>query len=176
MAAIALLVISGPVGVGKTTLANELSELLERRGFAHSVVDLDGLAATYPRPADDQFGSRLALTNLREVWANCAAAGSRNLIIARVIETRHQLAELECCIPDSKAVVCQLRASDQTLIDRVKARELGTGRDWHVARALDLARSLQRSAPADFTVDTESRPLPDIAKEIAARVEWIAED
>jgi hypothetical protein len=27
------------------------------------------------------------LTNLRSVWRNCAAAGAKNLVLARVIET-----------------------------------------------------------------------------------------
>ena len=86
-----LLVISGPVGVGKTTVGNELSTSLERRRVAHTFIDLDTLAETYPRPPGDRFGNRLALLNLRDVWINCAAAGSRNLIVARVVETRDAL-------------------------------------------------------------------------------------
>lgn len=84
--ALPLLVISGPVGVGKTTVGNEVSNVLNRQGIAHTFIDIDSLAETYPRPPDDRFGNRLALLNLRDVWANCVAAGSRNLIVARVVE------------------------------------------------------------------------------------------
>ena len=65
-----LLIISGPVGVGKTTTAEELSAILEGEEVDHSFVDLDGLAKTYPRPPDDRFGVRIALRNLRAVWAH----------------------------------------------------------------------------------------------------------
>lgn len=164
-----LLVISGPVGVGKTTVGNEVSTSLERRGVAHTFIDLDALAATYPRPPDDRFGNRLALLNLRHVWINCAAAGSRNLIVDRVVETQRDLAAIERAVPNSKAVVCQLRADDEKLLRRVRMREVGSRRDWHEARALELARSLEGAAPADIIVDTSGRSVPDIAAEITGR-------
>ena len=174
MAKVTLLLLSGPVGVGKTTLGNEISAILEERGVPHSFIDLDGLTQTFPRSPDDRFGNRLALANLRDVWANCAAAGSRNLIVARVIETQHDLDRIRDCIPGSQPVLCQLRAGDRTLVARVDSRELGAGRDWHVARTLELARTLEQSAPADITVDTEDRTPPDIAGEITSRVAWMS--
>jgi DNA polymerase III delta prime subunit len=169
---IPLLLISGPVGVGKTTVGNEVSSSLERRGVAHTFIDMDALAWTYPRPPDDRFGKKLALLNLRDVWTNCAAKGSHNLIIARVIETRQDVEQIERAVPGARSLVCQLRANDETLIDRVRTRELGSGRDWHEARALELARSLQNKAPADFVVDTDGRLVSDIADEIVGQVEW----
>lgn len=167
-----LLAISGPVGVGKTAVGNEVGSVLNRRRVAHSFIDIDALAATHPRPPDDRFGARLALLNLRDVWANCAAAGSRNLIVARVLETRRDIEEIRHAVPGSKPVVCQLRASDATLIQRVRARERGSGRAWHETRALELAESLPRTAPADFHVDTDGRSLQDIADEIVGRIVW----
>lgn len=173
MAPVPLLLLSGPVGIGKTTLGNEVSMVLERKGTAHTFVDLDGLAATFPRPPDDRFGSRLALTNLRDVWTNCAAAGSRNLIVARVIETGREVEDIERAIPGAQPAVCQLRASDPTLIARIRTRELGAGQDWHEARALELAQSLRIRAPADFTIETDDRSPPEIAEEIVAQVDWV---
>jgi len=67
MSHVPLLIISGPVGVGKTTVAEELNSILSREGIAHTYIDLDVLAETYPRLADDRFNSRLALRNLRDV-------------------------------------------------------------------------------------------------------------
>ena len=174
--AIPLLLISGPVGVGKTTVGEEVSNLLEQRGVTHTFLDMDCLAATYPRPSDDRFGTRLALLNLREVWTNCVAAGSRNLIISRVVETQHDVEEIQRMVPTSRPVICLLRASHRTLVKRVRARELGSGRSWHEARAIELAKSLERSAPADFVIETEGRPLPEIADEVAGKVDWVKND
>lgn len=62
-----LILISGPVGVGKTTTASALSDALNTHGASHCLVDLDGLRYTYPRPKDDRFGLRLGLKNLEAV-------------------------------------------------------------------------------------------------------------
>jgi shikimate kinase len=44
--------LSGPIGVGKTTVGQDVSNLLERSNAAHSFIDLDAMAQTYPRPPD----------------------------------------------------------------------------------------------------------------------------
>lgn len=167
-----LLVISGPVGVGKTTVGYEASALLTRRRIPHTFVDLDGLAQTHPRPKDDRFGERLALRNLRGVWANCAAAGSRNLIVARVVERQADLDRIADVVPDAKPFVCQLRAADETLVERVRRREVGPETRWHEERALQLSRSLSQTAPADHRIGTDGRTVTDIAQEIVELVGW----
>ena len=166
------LVISGPVGVGKTTVANEVSTSLAQAGVAHTFIDLDTLTMTYPRPSDDRFGGKLAVQNLRDVWANCAAAGSRNLVIARVIETTADLEKIQQALPNTKLCLCQLHATDQTLIERIHAREHGPERDWHEARAVELARALRNTAPADYTIDTDGRSAAEIARDLVQRIEW----
>ncbi|MBE9028535.1 ATP-binding protein [filamentous cyanobacterium LEGE 11480] len=56
-----VLIISGPVGVGKTSVANAVSEELIHHAIPHTFVDLDQLRYTYPRPIGDRFGSQLGL-------------------------------------------------------------------------------------------------------------------
>lgn len=168
-----LLLVSGPVGVGKTTVGEEVNALLVRRSTAHTFIDLDVLAETYPRPPDDRFNKRLALLNLRDVWANCAAAGSRNLIIPRVIETPGDVSDIQQAVPGSVPTVCQLRARNETLIQRVRSRELGSGRDWHEARSLELAKSMRDKAPADLVIDTDAHSLMEVAEMLVDRVAWV---
>ena len=172
---IPLLLISGPVGVGKTTVGEEVNAILVQRGTAHTLIDLDVLAERYPRPPDDRFNKRLALANLRDVWANCAAAGSRNLIIPRVIETQQDIADIQSAVPGSVPTVCQLQACDETLIGRVASREKGSGRAWHEARSLELAKSMRNNAPADLVIDTDSHSLIEIAEMLVARVAWVTD-
>lgn len=172
MAEVPLLIISGPVGVGKTTVAAEVSFQLERVAVAHTLIDLDALAATYPRSPDDPFGSNLARDNLRGMWPNCAAAGSRNVIIARVIEVSAEVDAIAQCIPGAVPTVCRLTAGDATLLHRVRQREVGSECAWHEARALQLAQFLRQTGPTDFTVDTERRPVQEIAAEIVAALSW----
>jgi hypothetical protein len=171
MGRVPVLVISGPVGVGKTSVANEVSHVLSEGGVAHTLVDLDVLAATFPRPPDDPFHGRLALRNLGALWANAAVAGARNLVMARVIEHDEEVAALAAAIPGAELTVVRLTASDAQLLARVERREQGGGLAWHRDRALELARLLE-SAPGDVVVDTAGRGIGEVAREVAAAVDW----
>lgn len=168
-----LLLISGPVGVGKTTVAHELSGLLEAEGVPHCFVDLDSLAQTYPRDPSDPYGTALALENLAAVWANGRKRGARNLVVSRVIEARAEALDIARVVGLAEPVVCRLTASDETLLTRVRQREVGAGLDWHEKRALELASQMKALRFEDFLVKTDDRSVPDIAAEIHRQVRWL---
>ena len=168
-----VLLISGPIGVGKTSVGFALSDLLRGQGVPHTFIDLDQLRYTYPRPEGDRFGSQLGLQNLRDVWRNCVAAGSRNLIIASVIETWKDVEKIRQVVPGAEVTVCQLRATVETLEARVRKREIGTGLEWHLRRSVELAEILAGEAvPMDFEVWTDERGVGAIAQEILAPIIW----
>ena len=167
-----LLILSGPVGVGKTSTSEEVSNILVQKGIAHTLIDLDVLAESYPRTPNDKFGSGLALRNLAAVWKNCCEAGSKNVVLARVIESDEDKNRITASVPNSKAIVCQLHADDQSLIQRVKKREIGSDYEWHKNRSLELAISLRKNAPCDFKINTSNRFVVDIAEEIVMQVRW----
>ena len=171
--AVPLLVVTGPVGVGKTTVALEMSSLLGEAGVPHAVVDLDALSWCYPAPADDRFNSRLALRNLAAVWGAYAAAGAQRLILARVVEAREDEAGFRESVPGAEITVVRLRAADETLLTRVAARELGSGREWHLNRSIELARLMDRRAVGDHLIETDGRAVTDVAREALARADWL---
>ena len=166
------LLISGPVGVGKTTVGGEVSAVLGARGVPHTFVDVDALCQTFPGPPDDPFNDRLGLAVLRDLWRHASAVGSRNLILSRVLETDDGLAAVGAALPAAAVVVVQLRASPATLVERVGRRELGAGYEWHAARAVELAEILEQ-APADHRVDTDGRSPVAIAEELVELVCWV---
>jgi adenylylsulfate kinase-like enzyme len=110
-----VLLITGPVGVGKSTIALEVSNLLERVGTSHAVVDLDALGWAYSSPPDDPYNTRLALRNLAAVWANYAAIGVERLVIAYVVETHAELDAYREAIPGAELTIVRLRAASETL-------------------------------------------------------------
>lgn len=168
-----VLLISGPVGVGKSTAAGELSESLAAAGTPHTFIDFDNLRHTYPRPADDPWGDGLAFTHLSAIWSSCAAAGSRNLVVATVVETQSFVDRIGEVVPGAHIVTCQLDASLATLAVRVRSRERGSGLDWHLRRAGELAAILKGAeAPCDVRIDTEDRSVVDVAAALFAAVEW----
>ncbi len=161
--AVPTLLITGPVGVGKTAVAGEVSRLLERSGVPHAMVDVDALSQCFPR---------LALRNLAAVWSNCRAAGARRLILARVIESRADLGGYRSAVPGARIVVCRLRAPARTLASRIRRREPGAGRAWHLARARELAPLMERAAVEDFVVETAGRSLTVVARDVLGRAGW----
>lgn len=168
-----LLLISGPVGVGKSTVAHELSSLLEAKGVPHSCVDLDALTQTYPRDPSDPYGTALALENLAAVWANGQRRGARNLVVPRVIEARAEALAIARAVGLPDPVVCRLTASDEALLARVRHREVGSDLDWHEKRALELSAQMSAARFEDFLVTTDRRRVSDIAAEILAQVDWL---
>lgn len=174
MAHVPVLVIAGPVGVGKTTVANEASALLDAARVAHALVDLDGLRSCYPAPPGDRFNTALGLRNLAAVWGNFRAAGAGRLILADVVESRDQLAHYRAAVPGAAITVVRLRASVEGLTARVRRRETGAGLAWHLHRTVELAAQLERDRVEDLVVETDERATVTIAREVLQRAGWLA--
>jgi adenylylsulfate kinase-like enzyme len=172
VAGVPVVVITGPVGVGKTTVAYEVSALLGRAAVAHALVDLDGLRSCYPAPAGDRFNTALGLRNLAVVWANFRAAGAGRLILVDVVESRDQLDEYRTAVPGAAIVVVRLRAAVGALAERVRRREAGAGLDWHLDRAAELAAQMERDRVEDLVVETDERAAVEVAREVMERIGW----
>lgn len=172
---IPVLVITGPVGVGKTTIAGDISALLAGAGIPHACVDLDALRDAWPAPPGDRFNTTLGLKNLAAIWRNFQAAGAQRVILADVVERRSDLDGYRTAIPGAEVTLVRLRASVTTLQARVGQREAGSGREWHLLRAAELAEQMDRDALEDILVETDRRTPEDIAREILTRIGWLLE-
>lgn len=167
-----VLVITGPVGVGKTSVAEAVAELLTETRVPHALVDIDRISLCYPTPPDDRFNERLANRNLASIWPNFRDAGAACLILARVVESRDDIAAYGDSVPGARFLVVRLRASLATLSERVRQRERGSGLAWHLARAFELAPQMDRDQVEDFVVETDGKDLMTVAHEILDRGGW----
>ena len=173
-----VLVITGPVGIGKTTTASALSELLIEHGVAHTLVDMDALTATWPRPPDDRFNERLGFRNLADIVRNGRDVGSARVIVSGVIESRDGRIRYVEAIPDAEVTVVRLVAAIDDIVDRLVTRNfIGAGSDagleWERHRAAELIAIMDAADAADFSIDTTDRTLEDVAREIGTRLGWL---
>lgn len=166
------MLITGPLGVGKTAVAAEVSELLDQAGVAHALVDVDGLRWCYPRPSLDPFRVELAMKNLAAIWANFQAAGAARLILADVLEAREHLERYRAAVPGAAFTVVRLQASLSALEDRLKGRETGSALARHLRRAAEVAALMERNHVEDILVETDSKAVAAIAHEVLLRSDW----
>ena len=168
-----VLLITGPVGVGKTAVLSEVADLLEAAGVPFAAVDLDDLSWCYPTPpGDDRFRSGLTLRNLAAVWRNFRDAGAERLVLARVLESRDELDRHRDAVPGAEITVVRLTAVHATLQERVERREIGLGRAWHSRRAVELARLMDERRVEDVLVRTDGRTVNEIARDVLRRSGW----
>jgi hypothetical protein len=167
------LLITGPVGVGKTTVAFEMLEVLEERDVSHAFFDVDGLTYFHPKPAGDRFGERFAITALGILFPQLQAAGVERLILARVLWERESLVRYEEALPDADITVVRLTAPLQTIEARIRRREIGAGLDWCLARAAELDAHWRANPVEDLLVETSGRSVRAIAVDVLTQLGWI---
>ena len=86
--AIPVLLITGPLGVGKTTVLEAIAERLRGTGVPFAAIDLDALTQAYPpAPEDDRHRSGLMFQNLASVW-QISRAQARHDLSARTSSSR----------------------------------------------------------------------------------------
>jgi hypothetical protein len=161
-----VIVVTGPVGVGKTTVAWEMTEVLDELGMSFGFFDPDAIHFR-PVPEDDPFGSSVYLAALETAWPLMQV---ERLIVPVVVEER---ADAECLLPGSAVTVARLTASAATLEERIRRRELGAGLDWHLSRAVELDTHWRDHPVEDFVVDTDGHDVRDLAVEVLTRSGWI---
>ena len=167
-----LLIITGTMGAGKTTVMAEASDILALRRIAHAAIDLDALGLAYLPSATCNDG--VMYNNLRSVCENYAALGVQRFLLARAIEDRAQLERCRDIIPAANMAVCRLTANVEAMKRRIEMRESGVSQREYVARVAKLNVILDRARLEDFTVSNENRSLSDVALEMLIKAGWIS--
>jgi hypothetical protein len=111
-------VVTGPPGAGKTATLTALSDALVKDGVAHSAVDVDEVAWTYPFPDLAQRCGHL------RAWSDPHRQAGRDLLlVAEVIESPGHLADVLAAVGADDHLLVRLDAAPATLRQRIIARE-----------------------------------------------------
>jgi hypothetical protein len=169
--AIPVVVISGLVGIGKSTTGRLAAHVLRERDIPYALVDYEWLAESWPRPADDPWNGRVAYLNLAAMWRNFSASGVDRLIICQTIEQRPSMAGITDAVPNAECTLVWLSAPLDTVFARIRSRQ--SDPDWYLAAAKHMAEKIDPSQVADLVVDTAARPPLEVAEDILRQVGWI---
>lgn len=160
------IVITGPVGAGKTSTAERLGDLLRERAISHATIDVDQVRNFYPEAENDPFNHRIAMSNISAMGRTFAGAGARWLIFADVIEHDGHRQSYARTLPEMQVVVVRLNVDMALLEERLRKRESPEDVAWYLNRAPELQELMERNNVGDIVIDVGNRTKHDIAEEI----------
>lgn len=167
-----MLIITGTMGAGKTTVLAEASDILALREIPHAAVDLDALGLAHlPSAAKNDD---VMYRNLQSVCKNYSSFGVERLLLARAIEDRMELELCRRAAAAKNTAVCRLTTSLEAMQHRVKMRESGVLQGEYMARVAILNVILDSARLEDFTITNENRPLNEVAREVLVKAGWIS--
>lgn len=169
MRAPAAVLLTGLFGTGKSSVAVEMADILEKRGEPYALIDLDYLCWGEPGSNEPGAEHRMMLRNLAPVTANYRAAGVTRFVLARAMRDRAQVESLRATIEMPLAVV-ELRVPWDEIERRLSA-DLTAARADDLREAREWLASGDHEGLADITVEND-RPLREVAAEILEGLGW----
>jgi gluconate kinase len=182
-----ILWLCGPTAVGKSAVGWHLYEQAARAGSRAAFVDLDQIGFRRPVPAGDPGNHRLKAANLAAVWQAFRARGAERLVVVGPVDRPDLVRHYRAALPAADITLVRLHAGPGHLAERVLLRGRGQGPlvagdelagqpPAVLRRAADRAaadaKALDDSAIGDLRIDTDGRPVRDIAAEILLRLGW----
>jgi ribose 1,5-bisphosphokinase PhnN len=181
MQKVEILLITGPAGIGKSTLCWEMGAQLTTAQVAHAIVETDELDRVFPRPATQALDAikpgttDVSSLNLAAIWATYRTLGHSRLIMSGVMmhldfDRRWILA----AIPDAEITVVRLQATEPTLLARLDQREVGSGRDEQIERSLRQTRRMAAQTDDVIRVPTDGKTPGELGQVVLRQVGWLS--
>ncbi|GAB2831433.1 DEAD/DEAH box helicase family protein [Lentzea nigeriaca] len=168
-----VLLIGGRSGVGKSTVAWEISAKLQEASVAHCFIEGDFLDQAHPAPPDDPSRTEMTRRNLASLWANYAALGYRRLIYTNTVSVLERDLVVDAMGGNAEVVGVLLTAANDIADRRLSVRETGSQYEAHVTRGTAAAQHLKANAPPWVVrVPTGGKTVAEVASEVIAITGW----
>lgn len=167
----AVLVVTGPVGVGKSTVLNEAEVILASAGLSHAAVVMHEIARCGPAAPGDPWNEQLMWRNLAALWSNYSAQGVDRLLLEWLIERREQLHPINAAVPNATITIARLRAPLEVIEGRISRREPDP--DGELSAARWWAPRMDNWHYEDFLVDASGPSVREIAAEVLRIAGWL---
>jgi len=155
--------ITGPPGVGKTSVLTALVDALTDDDVPHAAIELEALAWTHPELGDELWR--------RQVETTCALyreAGHRLLLVVETLETDDDLNRLLDVLGAAETFLVRLEARPETLVERIVEREpeSWSGLAGLVEHTQELAVTMPALSGVDLVLTTEAQRPEAVADRI----------
>jgi adenylylsulfate kinase-like enzyme len=167
-----VLLLTGTVATGKTTIAAEIGEILAERARPVVLVDLDQLGAAFIPDATGDRILKLRTDNLAAIWPNLRSAGLRHVVISGAISTFGELQLIRAAIGRRVLTVVRLVTPSSLLEARLRGRDVGRLLHDHLAIMPAIERSLDQGALEDFRVVNDARSPREVATTVIESIGW----
>jgi hypothetical protein len=182
-----VLLICGATGAGKSSAGFQAFLRLRRAGIAAAYLDLDQIGFC-PAGPGDPAGHAIRAGNLAAIWQAYRAAGAQRLVAVGRVGDARAAAIYAAALPAASLTLARLHASPAELTRRVMLRGRGGG-SWPqpgdpllgqpepvlrrvAAEAAAQAGQLERAGLGAVRVDTDGRPVPEVARLLLAQSGW----
>ena len=164
--------ITGGLASGKTSVAIEIGEALERAALPFAVVDLDWLCWAWSPSLAQNGVHALMCDNLRSLLPNLRNQGVRHLVLARAVLSTQGMTQLREAIAPTPLRVFRLTTTEDAAVRRLRARDSGPRLAAHLERRSKFEELVARAAPDAAVLDSTNRDAGTVAAEIVGALAW----
>jgi Mrp family chromosome partitioning ATPase len=156
-----VVVITGPPGAGKSSVATALHDALGDRGVANALIEVDELERSYPPVPLDHV-----VEHVRVLADSYRSLPRDLLLVTATLEDDMYAARLLAALPSGDRFVVRLEATPATLQARIRDREPAgwSGLDQLLASAARLAATMPRLYGVDLVLSTEGTSAEAVAE------------
>lgn len=168
-----VILLSGTVGVGKTTVLLEMGDVLEAGEDPYALLDLDWLAWVRPSGDVDASVQQILVENLAHVCRTFRRSGVRRLVMARAIETPDDVDLIRAALgtPVALTVVC-LTARPDVVAARLRGRDTGDRLAEHLGQVGHFTGAREGLGIDEVVVATDEIDATSVARAVLARTGW----
>ena len=162
------ILITGPVGVGKTTTLHEIEAALDAARTPNAIIDLDWLAWATPTRCSTH---ELMVRNLADVWRNVHESGIAHVALARMLHDAGEVGDVRAALAGCEVFTVELALGMDELRDRIHRRDTGVELAEHLAY-LEQWGAVERDLRVDAVIPVDGKEPAQVARDVLGAAGW----